>query len=233
MRHEQLLGDLRVREPARDAPSTSRSRSVSASRPGFGCRDGVGGLLRELLDEPAGDLRREQRVAVGDDAHRREQLLGQRVLEQEAARAGAQRFEHVLVEIERGQDRARGSTAVASSPRDATRRLEPVHLRHPDVHEDDVGTLERHQVDGFGAVRGLADDLDVVGRSQQHGEAAAHQRLVVGDRRRGSLRCSVRKRRTAPRSRRRRGAGLERAAVHRDALAHPDQPVAAVGRPGR
>ena len=28
---------------------------------------------------------------------------------------------------------------------------------------------------------GLADDLDVVGRSQQHGEAAADERLVVGD----------------------------------------------------
>ena len=61
-------------------------------------------LLHELLDEPARHLRREQRLARGDDAHRGEQLVGQRVLEQEAARTGAQRVEHVLVEIERRED---------------------------------------------------------------------------------------------------------------------------------
>ncbi len=32
------------------------------------------------------------------------------------------------------------------------------------------------------AVGGLADDLDVVGGAQQDGEAAPHERLVVGDR---------------------------------------------------
>ena len=104
---------------------------------------------------------------------------------------------------------------------DPARRLEAVHLRHADVHEDDVGLLARDEVDGFGAVRRLADDLDVVGRPQQHREAAAHERLVVGDRDRGSFRrlrtgSSATTRKPPPGA----GPGVERPAVHADPLAH-------------
>ena len=76
-----------------------------------GMRRGARGrrLLHELLDQPARHFRREQRLAVGDDTHGREQVVGQRVLEQEAARAGAQRLEDVLVEIERREDQHRAS----------------------------------------------------------------------------------------------------------------------------
>ena len=42
----------------------------------------------------------EQRVAVGDEADAGDELLGRDVLEQEAARAGAERVEDVLVEVE-------------------------------------------------------------------------------------------------------------------------------------
>ncbi len=66
--------------------------------------DRIGGLLRELFDQPAGDLRREQRISVRDDADRGEQVVGERVLQQEPARTRAQRFEHVLVEVERRED---------------------------------------------------------------------------------------------------------------------------------
>ena len=43
---------------------------------------------------------RQQRVALGDHADAVHQLLGRHVLEQEAARAGAQRVVDVLVEVE-------------------------------------------------------------------------------------------------------------------------------------
>ncbi len=44
------------------------------------------------------------------------------------------------------------------------------------------GRSTRDEVDRLASVGRLADDLDVVGRPQQHGESAAHERLVVGDR---------------------------------------------------
>ncbi len=71
--------------------------------------------------------------------------------------------------------------AVASVAGDATGRLEPVHLRHPDVHEEDVRAFAAREVDRLDAVRGFADDLDVGRRTQQHREPAAHEGLVVGD----------------------------------------------------
>ena len=60
--------------------------------------------MYELLDEAAGDLRREQRLAAGDHAHRGEEFVGQGVLEEETAGAGAKRFEYVFVKVEGGQD---------------------------------------------------------------------------------------------------------------------------------
>ena len=44
------------------------------------------------------------------------------------------------------------------------------------------GRSRAHELDGLAPVGGLADDFDVVGRAQEHREAAAHEGLVVGDR---------------------------------------------------
>ena len=60
-------------------------------------------------------------------------------------------------------------------------RLDAVDHRHADVHQHDVGPLAQHDLDRLGAVAGLADDVDVGRRAQQHAEPAAHQRLIVGD----------------------------------------------------
>jgi hypothetical protein len=64
---------------------------------------------------------------------------------------------------------------------DPARRLDPVHVGHADVHQHDVGALALGQRDGLGAVAGLADDLHVLLGVEDHAEAAAHERLVVGD----------------------------------------------------
>src|SRR5947207_9760767 len=53
--------------------------------------------MRELLDDAPRDRRREQRVAVRHDPDRVHQLLGRRVLDQEATGTGLERLEHVLV----------------------------------------------------------------------------------------------------------------------------------------
>ena len=63
----------------------------------------------------------------------------------------------------------------------APRRLDAVEPRHADVHHDDVGPQPQRRLHRLGAVLRLADDLEV-GLDVEHGpEAAAHERVVVGD----------------------------------------------------
>src|SRR5947208_6486868 len=84
---DELPGDLRVRETARDEPEhlslprgqlVERGNELSTHR-GFG---------RELLDYGSGDRGVEQCIPTSDDMNSRNELLGRHVLEQEAARAG-------------------------------------------------------------------------------------------------------------------------------------------------
>ena len=92
--------------------------------------------VRELLDDPPRDRRREQRVAVGHDPDRVDELLGRRVLDQEAAGARLECLEHVLVALEGRQDHH--PAVERGVRRDAPRRLEAVHVRHLDVHQHDI-----------------------------------------------------------------------------------------------
>ena len=62
---------------------------------------------------------------------------------------------------------------------EAAGRLDPVELRHPHVHQDDVGQQPQRLVDAGAAVVGLADDLDVLLGVEHRRQAAADQRLVV------------------------------------------------------
>jgi hypothetical protein len=86
--------------------------------------------------------------------------------------------EHVLVEVVRGED---DHAASAARRGDAARGLDPVHLGHAHVHQDHIGHELFDELDRLGAVRGLARDLDVVASVEDHAEAAADERLVVGE----------------------------------------------------
>src|SRR5690606_6411518 len=50
-----------------------------------------------------------------------------------------------------------------------------------DVHDDEVGAPGAGQFDGLAAGAGLADDLHVRGRVDEHGERLPHESLVVGE----------------------------------------------------
>ena len=98
---EQLGGDLVVGQPAGHQPEDlelpggqALVRSVVP---------GGRGTAGEFLDHPPGDGRREQCLSAGDEPDAPHELLRRGVLEQEAARAGPQRAEDVVVEVERGQ----------------------------------------------------------------------------------------------------------------------------------
>ena len=187
---------------------------------GVGLRD-----ARELLDHALRDARGEERVAGGDRADRRDELLGRVVLEHEAARAGAQRLVDVLVEVERRQDQ---DPRRGVGGEDAPRRLEAVELGHADVHQHDGRVEARRLVDGLEAVARLGDDLDVLLAGEQHAEAGANHRLVVGDedadRHRRLAHDRQPRREDEPAAV--RGAGGHLAAEDLHALADADEPVA-------
>jgi hypothetical protein len=59
--------------------------------------------------------------------------------------------------------------------------LESVELGHADVHQHDGGSEAGRLADGLDPVARLGDDLDVGLAGEQHAEACADHRLVVGD----------------------------------------------------
>jgi hypothetical protein len=64
---------------------------------------------------------------------------------------------------------------------DLARRVGAVHLRHTQVHENDVGPEVARDLERFDAVGGCSDDLDVVGEPDEHRQPFAYSALVVGD----------------------------------------------------
>ena len=139
--------------PRATSASTSRSRAVSSASAAGGARAGRG-LPGELLDQPPGDRRREQRVAGGDRRGSRASWSARRVLEQEPARPGAQRLEDVLVEVERREDRGPGRGPSAARIRRVASRPSITGIRTS--ISDHVGREPASRVDGLGAVGGLA-----------------------------------------------------------------------------
>jgi hypothetical protein len=57
--------------------------------------------------------------------------------------------------------------------------LDAVQLGHRDVHDDDVGLQLLGQPDGFPAVAGLAGDLHVGLRLQDHPKAVTDHGVIV------------------------------------------------------
>jgi hypothetical protein len=70
---------------------------------------------------------------------------------------------------------------IVFSGQDAPCGFDSVNSRHPNIHEDDVGPEFLGCVHCLGAIRGLADHVDVGLGLQNELEAGAHELLVVGD----------------------------------------------------
>jgi hypothetical protein len=145
----------------------------------LGGREGLG-PAGELGDQAAGDARRQQRLAAGDDPDRVEQLLRRGVLEHESAGPAAQRLEDVLVLVEGGHHEDPGQRRL-DRRRDDLGGLQPVHDRHADVHQHDVGPQRPRLADRLDPVAGLADHAQVRGGLDEHPEPGPDQGLVVGD----------------------------------------------------
>ena len=59
------------------------------------------------------------------------------------------------------------------------RRLEPVHVRHLDVHEHDVGQLAACNFQGFAPGARLGDHLDIARTVKHRGDALSNEFVVV------------------------------------------------------
>jgi hypothetical protein len=132
-------------------------------------------------DQPPGHRRGEQGVAGGYHADGVDRFGGGGVFEQEAAGAGPQRLIDVVVEVERREHQHPRPGRAGCRAEDLAGCLQPVHDRHPHVHQDDVGVQVPRLADCVGAVSGLAYHLQARLGGEDRGEALSHHRLVVGD----------------------------------------------------
>ena len=119
--------------------------------------------------------------------------------------------------------RTRGTRLVQD---DLSCRLDAVHDGHAHVHEHDVGLQLPRECDGFGAVRRLARDLDPGLGREDHAEARAHERLVIGEQDADQRSLSYGSAARTEKPPLVAGAGREFAAHDRGPLAQPDEPVA-------
>ena len=207
-------------------------------------RTGLGNLARgEPLDQPAGDRGGEQRVAVADHPDGGDQVLGRDVLEQEAAGPRGQRRVDILVQVERGQDDDPQSSASGTPGCAASPPARPSRASGCPSAPRPAGAARRRRPAGRPRPRRRPGSRG----AQDHPEAGADQRLVVGDDHAGRLWSPLARRhlefrptastgssgiRPGRGSRRRPRAGVEVAAEEGEPLPQADQPAPAAA-PGR
>ena len=169
--HGDLLVRLAVRDELQDLLLALRQPVVRVVR-SFE-RAGL-----DRADEDARELGAEVLLAGRDRADRARQVGLDRVLQDVALHARVERVPHVLlvgVHAE-DQDAARGPLL-----QHLDRRVQPVHLRHGHVHDDDVGFELLDERDALEAVAGLADHRDVGVVFEDAPEPLPHQRVVVDE----------------------------------------------------
>jgi hypothetical protein len=135
----------------------------------------------EHPDHPAGDRRREQRVARRDHTDRPHQLGGHVALQQEPARPCLQRLGHVAIDLERrhDDDPRRGQLRVG---RHGPQHADPVETGHLQIEQENVGTGRAHHVECARTVVRLTDEVEIVLAVDEDAQAHPHELVVVGER---------------------------------------------------
>ena len=126
------------------------------------------------------DERRRIDVALpaGDLLDRAEQRLVRRLLQDVTLRA---RLEPAAEEAPLAVGGEDEDGAVGHPVHQRLRRLEPVHARHADVHDHDVGAPPLCERDGSLPVGRLADHTDVRSAAQRKPKSLAYDLVVVDD----------------------------------------------------
>jgi hypothetical protein len=181
LRDEQLLGDVAVVHAAR-YQAEHLHLAVGQLRRGrvlgrliLGVPAGQG---RELSEQLAGHRRVDEGLAAVDGANRVGELVKRDVLEQVAARTGADRLEEILFLV---ADRQHHDLGGRGDLFHLAGGLDAGDLRHPDVHEHDVGGDLAGDLHGLRAVGGLADKLKAGFPLQDHLKSPAEKGMVIRD----------------------------------------------------
>ena len=152
---QRFLRDLQLPRPP----------SVRVREPRCSCSITVGVTSGEMSAAPARGTpdRVDDLVALG-------------ILEHVARRSRNQHLAHGALLFEPGErdDLERGVQGLQPA-----RGLDPVHLWHADVHQDDVGSQLVDELDRLDAVRRLADDLEVL--AAEEGSERTPEAVVVVD----------------------------------------------------
>ena len=142
-------------------------------------RDWLAGLqIADEREQPLAEVAGLARVDLAADAAQRAlEALAVERLEQVVERLHLERAQRVLVV---GGDEHDGRHPIRA---DGLDHLEAVELRHLDVEEHEIRGLGQDGLDGFDAVPGFADDLDVLFSAEERAHPLARERLVVDDQR--------------------------------------------------
>jgi hypothetical protein len=130
-----------------------------------------------LVEQAAGDLAGECSLAVRDAVEERCDLLRRLALQQVAGGAGADRREKVLLGAGGGEH---DDLTLRSRMPQARQSGQPVHARHREVEQDEIGLQALGVLDCRLSLRGDADHVEAV-RAKQRREGVAGQRMVVDD----------------------------------------------------
>ena len=181
LRDEELLGDVAVVHAAGD-----ELEYLHLPVGQLGCGDVLHPLFldvplgqgRELGKELARHGRVDQRLAAVYRPDRLGHLVQRYVLQQITAGSGPDRLEEVFFLVADGQHHdLRARCDLLGRPA----RFDAADLRHPDVHQHDIGQRLAGYRNRFLAVAGLPDQVDVVLFIQDHLQAAPEKRVVVRD----------------------------------------------------
>jgi hypothetical protein len=99
-------------------------------------------------------------------------------VQQDARGAGGAGAEDVLVDLEGSDDH---DARLGGGGEHLAGRRDPVHLRHADVHQHDVGGKPPRRLDRGEAVGRLAHHLDRLVAREDRLNPSAHQLVVVDD----------------------------------------------------
>ena len=166
--------------PRATSLSTSISRSVSLGAAKCWARSSPVSRLARVANSVSslpGHRRVDQRLPAVHGSDRLGHLVERDVLEQAAYATGI------------ASNRSSSSSPMVAhhdlrAGRDVLGRpagLDPAGLRHPDVHEHDVGQRLAGHGDRLGTVAGLPDQVDVVLLIQDHLQTTPEQGMIVGD----------------------------------------------------
>src|SRR5579871_3843822 len=129
-----------------------------------------------MLGQFSRDIRRDALLAGMNQSNRVEKLFAQEILEQVAAGAGLKRAQHLNVAGIRCQDNNSCPRKFAANRRD---RVDAVHFRHLQVHQDHVRLMSTKLLDRLTPVRGFGDEFHVGLSREKFRDAVTEQRMVI------------------------------------------------------